>query len=244
MNVGVYVDGYNLYYGGRRVCGRGSVGWRWLDIRALVDDLVAGQVGWASATVSRVVYCTARVDSVTNPSAHFDQDIYLKALVGNGSVDHIEYGNYVARVKTGLLATEDPATRRPIVATSRWPVMVQDGTSKAVPDARFMVKYLHLEEKGSDVNVASHLLRDVLTRAVDAALVLSNDSDLAYPIREARKLVPLGLVNPQGGRFAGALAAAKTIGVGNHWFRRLAAADFTAHQLPDPVGNYRRPAGW
>lgn len=184
------------------------------------------------------------VDGYKNPSGHADQDVYLKALLATGSVDHIEYGRYVARVKPGLLAAEDPATGKPTIVTSRWPVMVQDAASMPVPDARFMVKYLHLEEKGSDVNVASHLLVDVLSGAVDAAVVVSNDSDLSYPIAETRNRVPLGLVNPHGGRFAGALASDKTVGAGNHWFRRLARADFSSHQLPDPAGRYRRPHGW
>jgi uncharacterized LabA/DUF88 family protein len=244
MKVGVYVDGYNLYYGGRHHCGRGTSGWRWIDIRALVTDLVAAQQGWAGATVERVVYCTARVDARTSPSAHADQDVYLKALVAAGSVDHIEYGNYVARVKTGLIATENPITHKPVVWSSQWPVMVQDAAGKPVPGARFMVKYLHLEEKGSDVNVASHLLTDVLTGAVDSAVVVSNDSDLSYPIREARKRVPVGLVNPRGGYIAGALRALKTDGVGNHWFRKLGPTDYTTHQLPDPAGKYVKPVGW
>lgn len=37
---------------------------------------------------------------------------------------------------------------------------------------------LNREEKGSDVNVATHFLVDVLSEAVDAAVVISNDSDL------------------------------------------------------------------
>lgn len=41
-------------------------------------------------------------------------------------------------------------------------------------------------EKGSDVNVVSHLLIDVLTDQVDAALVFSNDSDLRFPLETAR----------------------------------------------------------
>lgn len=149
-----------------------------------------------------------------------------------------------ARVKTGLLATEDPKTGRPVICTSQWPVMVQDAASSPVPSARFMVKYLHLDEKGSDVNVASHLLSDVLGGEVEAAVVVSNDSDLSYPIRRARDLVPVGLVNPHGGRFAGALSAPKTAGVGNHWFRQLFRNDFTSHQLPAAVAGYRRPMGW
>jgi hypothetical protein len=36
LRVGIYIDGYNLYYGGRGTCGRGAAGWRWLDLRQLV----------------------------------------------------------------------------------------------------------------------------------------------------------------------------------------------------------------
>lgn len=42
------------------------------------------------------------------------------------------------------------------------------------------------DEKGSDVNLATHLLIDVLTEAEDAVIVLSNDSGLAYSIAFAR----------------------------------------------------------
>jgi hypothetical protein len=42
-----------------------------------------------------VVYCTARIDGASNPSGQADQDVYLKALLAAGSVDHIEYGTYV-----------------------------------------------------------------------------------------------------------------------------------------------------
>lgn len=74
--------------------------------------------------------------------------------------------------------------------------MVQDGTSQPVPGARFIVSVARREEKGSDVNVATHLLLDVLNGGVDAAIVISNDSDLRLPILEARSRVPVGLVNP------------------------------------------------
>jgi NYN domain len=43
------------------------------------------------------------------------------------------------------------------------------------------------EEKGSDVNLASHLVRDALTNRFEAAVVLSNDTDLVEPIRIAVK---------------------------------------------------------
>ena len=111
MRVGVYVDGFNLYYGARSLAGRGTAGWRWLDLRALAADLVSRRSSWPDAKVSRVVYCTARIDAVSNPSGQADQDVYLKALVAAGSVDHIEYGTYVSRVKTAPLAVRGPRDR-------------------------------------------------------------------------------------------------------------------------------------
>ena len=41
------------------------------------------------------------------------------------------------------------------------------------------------EEKGSDVNLASHLLLDGFQQTRDTVVVFSNDSDLRVPIRIA-----------------------------------------------------------
>jgi hypothetical protein len=244
MKVGVYVDGYNLYYGGRDQCGRGTPGWRWLDVRGLVEEVVGQQRTWPGASIEQAVYCTARIDAKTNPSGQADQDVYLKALLAAGAVDHIEFGNYVSNLKYAALAVRDTATKRVTTATPKWPIMVQDSAGQAQPDARFMVSYLHQEEKGSDVNVASHLLLDVLTGAVDAAVVISNDSDLGFPVRHVRGLVPTGTINPRNSRHAGALAGVPAEGVGRHWWRRLTAADYSGHQLPTPAGSYTKPSGW
>lgn len=187
MRVGVYIDGYNLYYGAKAQCGSGSHSWKWIDPRRLARSVLDGQLGyasgeglkdltdtWAGASVQHVVYCTARIDVGQNPSGSAVQDVYLKAITATGAEDHIEYGNYVARAKVAPLAVrtqqqdgKGPAS--PTVVRSRWPVMVKDRNGEDVPDAMFMVQYLHNEEKGSDVNVASHLLLDILARRVDAA---------------------------------------------------------------------------
>jgi hypothetical protein len=243
MRVGVYVDGYNLYYGGRSLCGRGTAGWRWLDIRALAETLIHERTNWPDATVDRVVYCTARIDAVDNPSGHADQDVYLKALAVTASVDYIEYGYYVARVKSLPLALREP-NGRPRLVSPGWPVMVQDGAGEPVNDARFMVSVAHREEKGSDVNVASHLLWDVLLGEIDAAVIISNDSDLQLPVKRARERVPVGLINPTSGQTAGALRATAGTGVSRHFWRKLSADDFTSHQLPNPAGGYSLPRGW
>ena len=107
-----------------------------------------------------------------------------------------------------------------------------------------MVKHARREEKGSDVNVAAHLLLDVLTPNVNAAIVVSNDSDLRFAVKEARPRVPVGTVNPSRNYTAGALKGAPTDGVGGHWWRKLTRGDITSNQLPDPAGGHAKPAGW
>ena len=104
-------------------------------------------MSWPDAQIERVVYCTARIDGATNPSGHADQDVYLKALLTTGSVDHIEYGTYVSRVKTAPLAVKDPHGRPQLVGPA-WPVMIQDGRGGPVNGAVFMVSYANREEKG------------------------------------------------------------------------------------------------
>lgn len=107
-----------------------------------------------------------------------------------------------------------------------------------------MVSVARREEKGSDVNVASHLLIDVLSETVDAVVVISNDSDLEFPIRYAREHVPVGLVNPTPGYPAGRLNGDRHAGAGGHWWYQLTATDLQANQLPERIGTVRRPKGW
>jgi len=191
----------------------------------------------------RKPHCTARIDGAANPSGHADQDVYLKALLTTGSVDHIEYGTYVSRVKMAPLAVKD-ARGRPHLVGPAWPVMIQDGRGGPVNGAVFMVSYANREEKGSDVNVAAHLLLDVLGGTVEGALVISNDSDLRFPVEQARQHVPVGIINPSRSYLAGDLRGNPTDGVGRHWWARLTAGDLRTHQLADPAGPYVRPVGW
>ncbi len=244
LRVGVYVDGYNLYYGGRGLMGgSGKPGWRWLDLRKLASALVTTHSGWPGAQVTRIVYCTAPIDGSSNPGGARDQNIYLRALRAANAVDEIEQGRYINKVISRPLAVKGP-NGRPVLVGPAWPVMVQDATGQAMPDARFMVSVAHREEKGSDVNVASHLLWDLMHQRITAAMVISNDSDLAFPITRASDLVPIGLINPSCHPTAGALRGAPTRGVGQHWWHRLTPADLTAAQLPAKVGTLTPPPGW
>ena len=70
MRVGVYIDGFNLYYGGRDHAGSAGVaGWRWLDVRSLTAALVSEQsVSWPQAVRRirvRLVYFERRLSPET-----------------------------------------------------------------------------------------------------------------------------------------------------------------------------------
>lgn len=240
VRVGVYIDGFNLYYGGRSMFGRGTQGWKWLDLRALSGRLSGGRRDWAGATIERVVYCAARVDGLSNPSNPLDQDVYLRALTASGSADVVEFGYYVTRVKRGALARSRGGNIE---------YVDQLGAPLTAGARPIVVGVAQREEKGSDVNVAAHLLLDCFTGVVDAAIVISNDSDLAFAVQAARSKVPVGVVNPSPNYLAGALRGNATDGVGRHWWYRLTPADFHSSQLPDPIADGPRapltkPLSW
>lgn len=128
MRIGAYIDGFNLYYGGRGICGRPTSGWRWLNIRALL----ANHAPWPTPTMLSVTYCTARVSGASNPVGQREQDVYLRALTRSGSVDRMSFGNYVVRIATAPLATAG-RNGKPVIAHPWWPIMVQDGAERDAP---------------------------------------------------------------------------------------------------------------
>jgi len=245
MRIGVYVDGFNLYYGGRGYFGKNVPGWRWLDLRALTTRMLIAHSDWAGATPLRVVYCTARIKAdASNPSAAGprEQEIYLRALRASGAADEITFGRYVNRIAHLPLATAN-RRNRPELVRPAWPIMIKEG-ERNLRDATFMASVARREEKESDVNVASHLLLDVLQKHVDAAVVISNDSDLAFPVRAARDRVPLGMINPSQGFPAADLSGSPDQGAGRHWWCQLRPQDFLASQLPAEVGGLWKPEPW
>jgi uncharacterized LabA/DUF88 family protein len=109
------------------------------------------------------------------------------------------------------------------------------------------VQVMKSEEKGSDVNIATYLLVDAFDGDYDAAVVISNDSDLAEPIRLVRRkfgktvivLHPCG----QGRRPSIELrkVASKSLLVDP---ALLSACQFPA-TLTDAAGRtIHKPAGW
>ncbi len=57
---------------------------------------------------------------------------------------------------------------------------------------------IHTEEKGSDVNLASHLLLDAFRDRYETAVVISNDSDFASTVQIVRDELKknIGIISP------------------------------------------------
>ncbi len=123
--------------------------------------------------IHRIKYFTAHVKARTHdPGQPIRQQTYLRAL-------HTIPG------LTVHLGSFRDRTRRVVVAP---------GSSLAGQ----RVDALVTEEKGSDVNLATELLMDSFRRDYEAAIVVSDDSDLIAPIRAARQILklPVGILNP------------------------------------------------
>lgn len=123
--------------------------------------------------VTLIRYFTARVNATTgDPDKHVRQDSYFQALKAFIPCIEIHEGSFLRNTVTMALAT-------PVRGLPR------------------MVEVVKTEEKGSDVNLAVHLVNDAWLNKFDVALVISNDSDLAGAITLARERgKPVGVANP------------------------------------------------
>lgn len=186
------MDGFNLYYGARSLCG--DQRWKWLDIRAMVSVIVRSR--WEAANIERLVYCTARVKG--DDASQARQNRFLAALEHGGSADVVALGQFqVSRKESPAAAGRRNRWKEVIPVVRSADPLPEESWVRLGGSGRVLVQHRKREEKGSDVNVASHLLIDILEDRVDAAVVVSNDSDLQYPVSYARTRIPVGIVNPR-----------------------------------------------
>ncbi|WP_205960360.1 NYN domain-containing protein [Ramlibacter henchirensis] len=100
------------------------------------------------------------------------------------------------------------------------------------------------EEKGSDVNLALHLLNDAWQDAYDCAVVVSNDSDLCEAMRlvKAQHNKVIGLITP------GAPVRKTSMQLKQHsdFTRQIRTSALQASQLPShiPGTTITKPATW
>ncbi len=148
---------------------RGSP-FRWIDL------LQMARLTLPKNDVRRVTLFTARVSPLPHDrDAPNRQKAYFKAL-GTLPPDEfrIVFGHFLVK-PTVLPLAKPPATGSPLA------------------------RVLRTEEKGSDVNLAVHLVNDAAKGLFDAAVVFSADSDLCEAIRIARDDYgkTVGVVIPQ-----------------------------------------------
>lgn len=177
MRVVVYVDGFNLYYGltGAIAAGVLPARAKWLDLHALARRICPGD------EIARVKYFTARVRSqADDPAQTARQAVYWQALAANPRVRIVE-GSFRFR-----------PVWRPTVDSFQ---AVEREARHGTPISR--LRYEHVmdpEEKGSDVNLAVHLLHDAHRGAFEQAVVISNDQDILTAIRLVRLCMGLPVV--------------------------------------------------
>jgi len=122
------------------------------------------------AQILRINYYTARVTARPHdPDQPTRQNIYFRALKTISHLEIIE-GAFLSKPTT-LPLEADPTKFARVIKT---------------------------EEKGSDVNLAAHLVNDGHLKRYEQAVVITNDSDLAEPIRIVRDelKLPIGILFP------------------------------------------------
>ena len=168
--------------------------------------------------VIKIKYFTALVKARPgDPDQTTRQQIYLRALRTISGLEII-YGHFLEHRVCLPLATSLPGK----------------------PKYAWVIK---TEEKGSDVNIAAHMLNDGYQGRYQVAILISNDSDLVEPVSMIRKELGLtvGVLNPHKKPSHELLKTAtfvKPIRTGV-----LAASQFPL-ALADGNGIFHKPAGW
>ena len=105
------------------------------------------------------------------------------------------------------------------------------------------IRVERVEEKGSDVNLATYLVLDAAQRDFQVAYVLSKDTDLVEPIRLVRQTfsLPVHVVSPHRIRSRRLQAAATSYALLDHTL--LPNCQFSAG-LVDGVGPFHKPPEW
>ena len=106
------------------------------------------------------------------------------------------------------------------------------------------VEVIKTEEKGSDVNIATHLLHDGYQGAYGVAIVISNDSDLVEAIKIVRNELNKGVIvlNPRPNSPSQELKRSSTF-VKDIRQGVLATSQFP-NTMQDKNGIFTKPANW
>ena len=170
---------------------------------------------YPNVQLEKIKYFTARIAArPTDPDAPTRQQMYLRALKTIPNLE-IYFGHFLCHTVS---------------------------MPEALPP-HHPVKVLKTEEKGSDVNLASHMLFDGCKNAYEAAIFISNDSDLLCPIKMIRG--DLGkkvfMINPHKNPSNVLRQNVDSIKPLREGVLRISQF---APQLQDKNGTFKRPASW
>lgn len=221
----VYIDGLNLYYAALR-----GTQFKWLDLAALCKAVLPN-----TCNIVEVNYYTAHVKPRVDPGAPKRQNAYLRALETNPLIK-IHYGKHMVTKKWAGLVT--PPDFKPDIPA--WKSWIISTLLNVRPEVAFIWK---TEEKGSDVNLGVHLVRDALKGDFEHAAVLTNDTDLldAFRIVTQEAKLPVTLLAPNS------RPSTSLVRLSTHV--RHIQPYLGACQLPNPVRRagkppIERPADW
>ena len=158
MKTIAYIDGGNLYYG----LLRGRPATKWLDLFAFAQSLLDDK-----HELLAVKYFTARAKTYPHdPAAIERQNIYLQALAAQSKVQIIE--GYYNKNKI-------------------WIPSVSDKCRECNTSTNGYVHVMKMEEKRTDVNIVTELLRDAYDNEAESFMLISGDADFTAPLDLVRR---------------------------------------------------------
>lgn len=174
MPLNVYVDGFNLYKGALTL----NDGVKWLNLKKFA------QLQFPEAELQNIFYFTARLKNLfSGDTSNERQHTYLRALQDSG-VKVIE-GYFDVRSRWEQIHSEnlneftDPPLANPLGVTQVSLKKIWKLTKPQRPEVQVLTR----REKGSDVNLASYMLKDLFEGKCDHFLVVTGDSDLITPMK-------------------------------------------------------------
>jgi uncharacterized LabA/DUF88 family protein len=187
--------------------------WRWLNIDKAIRLHLA-----PFHRIEAIKYYSAKLNPRQgNPDQPARQALYLRALQTIPGLS-IHLGHFLTKNVRMVIA--NPA-----------------------PGGPTSIEVVKTEEKGSDVNLATHMVHDAHCGLCECAVVLSGDSDLLEPVRivknELRKVV--GVLNPQKHPCAVLKREATFY---KHLRPGLLSKSLFAECLVDSRGEFHKPAAW
>lgn len=187
---------------------------KWLDLQKLCRRILR-----PTDELVAIRYYTALITArPRDPDGPVRQQMYLRAL-STIPILSLHYGHFLSH-----------PVRMPLAAT-----VLNENVKYA--------EVMKTEEKGSDVNLASHLLRDAYTDKFSVAVIVSNDSDLVEPIRIVREELGkrVGILNPHP-------IPSVSLRRNADFFKGIRKSALRQSQFPETMqdehGTFHKPSAW